>query len=76
MLRHLFNDIEMKVNFNKKDQIKLLVFFSRANLSSMERKCYMSLIGNCSWFSHSGYSDLDSVPCVCVLSQQMQCITG
>ena len=27
MLCHLFNDIEMKVNFNKKDQIKLLVFF-------------------------------------------------
>ena len=25
MLCHLFNDIEMKVNFNKKYQIKLLV---------------------------------------------------
>lgn len=72
MLCHLFNDIEMKVNFNKKDEIKLLVFFK----SSMERKCCSSLIGNCSWFSHSGASDLDSVPCVCVLSQQMQCITG
>ena len=30
-------EFEKRVNFNKKDQIKLLVFFSRANLSSMER---------------------------------------
>lgn len=25
----------------------------------------MSLIGNCGWFGRLGYSDLDSVPCVC-----------